>query len=88
MLLKEEKLKIIEKFKLHNKDTGSPEVQIALLTERINRLNKHLEGHKKDYHSKRGLLKLVTKRRKMLGYLKLKDFTRYTKTIKGLGLRK
>ena len=88
MLLKEEKQKIIERFKLHEKDTGSPEVQIALLTERINRLNKHLETYKKDYHSKRGLLKLVAKRRKMLNYLKSKDFSRYLKTIKELGLRK
>ena len=71
------KQEIIEKFALHEGDTGSPEVQIALLTERINHLNEHLKLHKKDHHSRRGLLKMVGQRRGLLNYLKEKDIERY-----------
>ncbi len=83
-----EKSQIIETFKRHDGDTGSPEVQIALLTERINHLNQHLETHKKDFHSKRGLLMLVGKRRNLLNYLKERDIDKYRKLIEDLGLRK
>ena len=82
------KQEIIEKFALHEGDTGSPEVQIALLTERINHLNEHLKLHKKDHHSRRGLLKMVGQRRGMLNYLKKKDIERYRALIAELGLRK
>ncbi len=88
VLDKEKKAEIIEKFKRGEKDTGSPEVQIALLTERINYLTEHMKKHKKDHHSKLGLLKLVSKRRRLLAYLRRKDFERYRKLIKELGLRK
>jgi small subunit ribosomal protein S15 len=88
MLKSEEKLRIIEDFKLHETDTGSPEVQIAILTERINQLNEHLKLNKKDHHSRRGLLKMVGKRRGLLNYLKEKDIDRYRKLIEQLGLRK
>ena len=81
------KLEIIEKYKRHDGDTGSPEVQVALLTERINHLNEHLASHKKDFHSRRGLLIMVGKRRKLLQYLKRKDFMRYQTLIQRLGLR-
>jgi len=87
-LTSEIKRQIIEKFKLHDKDTGSPEVQIALLTERIKNLTEHLKIHKKDYHSRRGLMMLVGKRRRLLNYLRRIDFERYQKLIKELGLRK
>ncbi|MEW6056863.1 MAG: 30S ribosomal protein S15 [Bdellovibrionota bacterium] len=80
--------KIVEKFKVVAGDTGSPEVQVALMTTRINELTDHLRTHKKDYSSQRGLLKLVGQRRRMLDYLKQKDFGRYTKLISGLELRK
>ncbi|KDR95212.1 small subunit ribosomal protein S15 [Peptoclostridium litorale DSM 5388] len=83
-----EKKQIIENFKTNEKDTGSPEVQVAILTARINLLNDHLKQHKKDHHSKRGLLKMVGKRRNLLRYLKEKDLTRYQELIKKLGLRK
>ena len=83
-----EKSQIIDTYKRHEGDTGSPEVQIALLTERINHLNEHLEVHKKDYHSKRGLLMLVGKRRNLLNYLKEKDIEKYRKLIEDLNLRK
>ena len=79
---------IIEKYKLHDSDTGSPEVQIALLTERINHLNEHLKIHKKDHHSRRGLLKMVGQRRGLLNYLYEKDINRYRQTISALNLRK
>ena len=79
---------IIEKHKLHEKDSGSPEVQIAILTERINNLTEHLKGNKKDHSSRRGLLKMVGKRRRLLNYLTQVDATRYDKIIKELGLRK
>ncbi len=88
MLSTEEKTKIIKKYKLHDLDTGSPEVQIALLSEEIKQLLLHLKKHKKDFHSKRGLLKMVDKRRKLLNYLKEEDARRYNKTIKALGLKK
>lgn len=79
---------VIEKFKTHEKDTGSPEVQIALLTDRIVHLTEHFKTHVKDHHSRRGLLKLVGKRRRLLDYLKLKDVERYRTIIKELGIRK
>ena len=79
---------IIEKHKTHNSDTGSPEVQIALLTERITNLTEHFKVHKKDHHSRRGLLKLVGQRRRLLDYLKSKDIARYREIIKKLGIRK
>ena len=82
------KLEIIEKYKPHEGDTGSPEVQVALLTERINHLNEHLASHKKDFHSRRGLLLMVGQRRNMLNYLKMKDIERYRALIAELNLRK
>ena len=85
---KETKTEIIEKFAVNDGDTGSPEVQIALLTERINHLTEHLKIHKKDHHSRRGLLKMVGKRRGLLNYLKKKDIERYREVIKSLNLRK
>ena len=85
---KEKKTEIISKFAVAEGDTGSPEVQIALLTERINHLNEHLKIHKKDHHSRRGLLKMVGKRRGLLNYLKKKDIERYREVIKSLDLRK
>ncbi|ADQ04441.1 ribosomal protein S15 [Caldicellulosiruptor owensensis OL] len=88
MLTKQQKEEIIKKYQLHESDTGSPEVQIALLTERINRLNEHLQIHKKDFHSRRGLLKMVGQRRKLLNYLKEYDINRYRALIEKLGLRK
>ena len=85
----EEKNKIIEKFRRNEGDTGSTEVQVALLTERINQLTKnHFKVHQKDHHSRRGLLKMVGQRRSLLGYLKTKDFGRYRTLIESLGLRK
>jgi small subunit ribosomal protein S15 len=79
---------IIDQFKLHEKDTGSSEVQIALLTTRINYLTEHFQFHKKDHHSRRGLLKLVGQRRRLLNYLKRKDAEKYRVLIKELGIRK
>ncbi len=87
-MLKEQKTQIIESNKLHDNDTGSPEVQIAILTERIAQLTEHLKVHKKDNHSRRGLLKMVGKRRKMLDYLAKKDIERYRAIIAKLGIRK
>jgi len=84
----DQKSKIIEEFKTHEGDTGSPEVQVALLTERIKYLTEHFKSHKQDYHSRTGLLKLVGKRRNLLNYLKKKDISRYREIIKRLGLRK
>ena len=84
----EEKTKLIEKFKLHEGDTGSPEVQVALLTHRITYLTDHLKTHKKDHHSRRGLLKLVGQRRRLLNYVKNKDVQRYRNIIETLGLRR
>jgi len=88
MLTIEEKEKIIKKYKLHDADTGSPEVQIALLTEEIKRLVLHLKTHSKDFHSKRGLLRMVAKRRKFLSYLKEEDTKRYNSIVKKIGLKK
>ncbi len=88
VLTTEAKKEIIEKFKLHGKDTGSPEVQIALLSNRIAYLTDHFKTHKKDHHSRRGLLKLVGQRRKLLNYLKKSDLSRYQQIIKELGIRK
>ncbi|HHV56156.1 MAG TPA: 30S ribosomal protein S15 [Firmicutes bacterium] len=86
-LSSEKKQDIIEKFKLHEQDTGSPEVQIAILTERINYLTEHLKEHKKDHHSRRGLLKMVGRRRGLLNYLKERDVERYRNLVDKLGLR-
>jgi small subunit ribosomal protein S15 len=88
MLAKEIKESIVQEYQTHEGDTGSPEVQIAILTYRINELNEHLQTHKKDYHSRRGLLKMVGKRRNLLNYLKKSDVDRYRTLIKRLGLRK
>ena len=88
MLLKEEKTEIIEKNRTHENDTGSPEVQIAILTKRINDLTVHLKSHKNDHHSRRGLLKMVGHRRNLLNYLKKKDVNRYRAVIEKLGIRK
>ena len=88
MLTQEEKEKLIKKYKIHDFDTGSPEVQIALLTEEIKRLILHLKKHPKDFHSKRGLLKMVGKRRRLLGYLKEEDEKRYKDILKKIGLKK
>lgn len=87
-LVTEKKAEIIGKFSRHESDTGSPEVQIALLTERINQLTEHFATHKKDHHSRRGLMKLVGQRRRLLDYLKAKDVNRYRDLIQELGLRK
>jgi len=88
MFLKEQKEEIVKKFQLHEKDTGSPEVQIALLTERINYLTEHLNKNKNDYHSKQGLFKMVGQRKRLLNYLKNKNVEKYRKIIKELNLRK
>jgi len=84
----EQKNEIIDKFRTHEGDTGSPEVQIALLTARINSLSEHFKAHHKDHHSRRGLLKMVGTRRNLLNYLKDKDFNRYRTLIESLGLRR
>lgn len=84
----EKKNEIIQTFKTHENDTGSPEVQIALLTERINQLTEHLKSFKKDHHSRRGLLKMVGQRRNLLNYLRDRDFDRYRNILEKLGLRK
>ncbi|MBM3300471.1 MAG: 30S ribosomal protein S15 [Deltaproteobacteria bacterium] len=84
----EKKKSIIEKYRLHEKDTGSPEVQIALLSERISYLTEHFKIHKKDHHSRRGLLKLVGQRRRLLDYLKSTSVDRYKTIIAELGIRK
>jgi small subunit ribosomal protein S15 len=88
MLSSERKKEIMEKFRLHETDTGSPEVQIAILTERINNLTEHFRVHKKDHHSRRGLYKMIGHRRNLLNYLKKKDINRYRELIEALGLRK
>ncbi|MBQ3053573.1 MAG: 30S ribosomal protein S15 [Clostridia bacterium] len=87
-MLKEEKQAIIKEFAIHEGDTGSPEVQIAVLTSRINSLNEHLKTHKKDNHSRRGLLKMVGQRRGLLQYLTKVDIERYRAIVEKLGLRK
>ena len=88
MLVTEKKQEIINEFKKHESDTGSPEVQIAILTARITYLTEHFKTHKKDHHSRRGLLKLVGQRRRLLDYLKGKEIQRYRDIIKKLGIRK
>ncbi|MBE6573030.1 MAG: 30S ribosomal protein S15 [Ruminococcaceae bacterium] len=87
-MTKDEKQAIIEAYKMHEGDTGSPEVQIAILTHRINTLTEHLKVNKKDHHSRRGLLKMVGHRRNLLNYLAKKDINRYREIIKKLGIRK
>lgn len=87
-ITKERKNELINEFKTHESDTGSPEVQIAVLTEEINNLNDHLRTHKKDHHSRRGLLKMVGRRRNLLTYLRNKDVARYRELINKLGLRR
>jgi small subunit ribosomal protein S15 len=87
-LNKDRKTGIIDTFRTHESDTGSPEVQVALLSERINYLTEHFKVHAKDHHSRRGLLKLVGQRRRLLDYLKGKDSDRYTELIQRLGIRK
>jgi small subunit ribosomal protein S15 len=87
-LLKEEKESIIEKFRIHESDTGSAAVQVAIMTSRINTLNEHLKLNKKDHHSRRGLVMLVGKRKRLLEYIKNSDLENYRKLIKELGLRK
>ena len=88
MLSRERKTDIIDRFKKHEGDTGSPEVQIAILTEQINVLTEHLKIHKKDHHSRRGLLKMVGRRRRLLNYLQGQEMERYRTVVKELGLRK
>jgi small subunit ribosomal protein S15 len=88
MLATEKKQAIISSYKLHDSDTGSPEVQIAILTERITYLTEHFKVHKKDHHSRRGLLKIVGQRRRLLDYLKKKDVERYRVIIAKLGIRR
>jgi len=88
VITKEKKTTTIEKFKTHEGDTGSPEVQIAILTQRIDELTKHFETHKKDFHSRLGLMQLVGQRKTLLSYLRKKDAARYSKLIKELELRK
>lgn len=88
MLTTEAKLAVIKEYAIHEGDTGSPEVQVAILTSRITYLTEHLKEHKKDHHSRRGLLKLVGQRRNMLDYLRRKDIERYRSLIERLGLRK
>ncbi len=88
MITKEKKEEVIKAYATGANDTGSPEVQVAILTERINELTEHLKIHKKDHHSRRGLLKMVGQRRNLLGYLKKKDIERYRTLIEKLGLRK
>lgn len=85
---KEKKVDIIEKFELHKGDTGSTEVQVALLTERINQLTEHMAANRHDFHTQRGLLKLVGRRKRLLAYLSKEDTDRYQKLISSLGLRK
>lgn len=88
MLTKEQKEELIRGYQLHGADTGSPEVQVAILSHRIGYLTEHFKSHKKDHHSRRGLLKLVGQRRRLLDYLKRMDFVRYKELIGRLGIRK
>ncbi len=88
VMTKESKTGVIEKNRIHESDTGSPEVQIAILTERINYLTEHLKIHKKDHHSRRGLLKMVGARRGLLNYVKNKDYNRYKNIIEANGIRR
>ena len=88
MISKEQKTKIVRENQAHSTDSGSPEIQVALLTERINLLVKHFGSHKKDFHSRTGLMKQVGQRKRLLEYIKKKDVGRYEKLIQKLGLRK
>ena len=88
VVLKEKKRELIDSFKIHSRDTGSTEVQIAILTERINTLGEHFKQHKKDFHSRRGLLMMVGRRRRLLKYLKEKDIKKYEEVLEKLHLRK
>jgi small subunit ribosomal protein S15 len=88
MIHQDKKAELVTKFKQHDKDTGSPEVQVAIMSERIAYLTEHFKTHAKDHHSRRGLLKLVSQRRRQLDYLKGKDPQRYKTLIDGLGIRK
>jgi len=88
VLLKDKKLQIIDNFKVHSRDTGSAEVQVAILSERINILGEHFKNHKKDFNSRRGLLILVGRRRRLLDYLKNKDIKKYEEILEKLSLRK
>ena len=87
-LHQERKAELIQKHRVHETDTGSPEVQVAILTERINSLGDHFQAHKKDHHSRRGLLKMVGQRRRLLDYLKARHADRYKRLIEELGIRK
>ena len=87
-LVKEKKAEIIDNFKMHAKDTGSPEVQVAVLSGKIDELSEHLKTHKKDFHSRRGLLMMIGKRRRLLDYLKKHKFEKYEETLQKLSLRK
>ncbi|MGD0828464.1 MAG: 30S ribosomal protein S15 [Desulfobaccales bacterium] len=87
-LTTEQKQEVIDRYRLHNSDTGSPEVQVAILSERITYLTDHFKTHAKDHHSRRGLIKMVGQRRRLLNYLKNKDIERYRTLIEQLGLRK
>jgi small subunit ribosomal protein S15 len=87
-MFQEQRVELIEKYRTHESDTGSPEVQVALLTGRIVELTEHFKEHKHDHHSRRGLLKMVSRRRSLLNYLKNKDLNRYKELIGSLGLRK
>jgi small subunit ribosomal protein S15 len=87
-LTSERKGAILQEFRRHEQDSGSPEVQVAILSERISELTDHLKTHRKDHHTRRGLLKLVGRRRRLLGYLRASDFARYTTLIERLGLRR
>lgn len=88
MLTNDKKKEILEKYQVHETDTGSPEVQIAILTERIQYLTEHFRVHKKDHHSRRGLYKMIGHRRNLLNYLRKKDVNRYRELIQSLGLRR
>ncbi len=88
VLTKDRKTEVIDSYKTHDSDTGSPEVQVAILTERITYLTDHFKIHKKDHHSRRGLMKLVGQRRRLLDYLKDKEVTRYRELIQRLGIRR
>ena len=87
-IMAQDKQNLIQDFQLHNQDTGSPTVQIALLTQRINSLSEHFKAHKKDLHSRQGLLQMVSRRRRLLEYLKRSDESRYRKVLDALNLRK
>jgi small subunit ribosomal protein S15 len=87
-LTSERKAVIMHEFRRHDQDSGSPEVQVAILSDRIGYLTEHLKGHRKDHHTRRGLLKLVGRRRRLLGYLRATEYARYTALIERLGLRR